>query len=63
MFNHEEMFKALFRVLLCHLKGHGVEKKLIYCESLREEMLFQMWLRIQLMRKLITNGTVNLRVN
>lgn len=37
------MFKALFRVLLCYLKG---QKKFVYCESGREEVLLQAWLRV-----------------
>lgn len=27
-------------MLLCHLKGQGVEKKFVYCESGKEEVLF-----------------------
>lgn len=34
----KQTFKALFRVLLCHLKGQGVEEKFVYCESGEEDL-------------------------
>lgn len=56
------MFKALCRGLLHHLKGQGVEEKFVYCESEEEEVSFQVWLRVQLTRKVMRNDTVKKRV-
>lgn len=46
MFNHVQMFRAL----LSHRKGRGVNKHFTYWDLGKEEALFHAWL-IQLMRR------------
>lgn len=56
MFNHEETFNIQSTVM-CHLKGSELRKSL-FIGNLEEEALLQVWLTVQLMRKLMWNGRV-----
>ena len=48
------MFKAVFGVPPCHLKGQGVEEEFVYCESGGEEVAE----RVLLTRKLMKDGAL-----